>query len=111
MDQKYQRQMKKGVYEMLVLYLLGEGEKYGYQLLSEMKEKSGGMFAMKEGTLYPILYRLEEDGCISSRWSMPKDREVSRKYYVITEKGRHTLSEMIAFWGEFSGGVSRMLVR
>lgn len=109
MDQKYERQMKKGVYEMLVLYLLGEGEKYGYQLISEMKEKSGGMFALKEGTLYPILYRLEEDGCIVSRWSQPKGREVSRKYYMITEKGRQTLSEITAFWGEFSGKVNRML--
>ena len=109
MDQKYERQMKKGVYEMLVLYLLGEGEKYGYQLLSEMKEKSGGMFALKEGTLYPILYRLEEDGCIMSRWSQPSGREVSRKYYSITEKGRQTLSEIVRFWGDFAGAVNGML--
>lgn len=109
MDAKYERQMKKGVYEMLVLYLLGKGEKYGYQLIIEMKEKSGGMFALKEGTLYPILYRLEEDGCIVSRWSRPKGREISRKYYSITEKGLQVLSETIRFWGEFAQTVEQML--
>ena len=69
MKQKYEQQMKKGVLEMLVLRLLSEGEKYGYQLISELKEKSGGMFLLKEGTLYPILYRMEDDGLVVSRWS------------------------------------------
>ncbi len=109
MDQKYERQMKKGVYEMLVLHLLDEGEKYGYQLLNEMQQKSGGMFALKEGTLYPILYRLEEDGCIVSRWSQPEGREVSRKYYTVTEKGRQTLREITGFWRNFSGTVGQIL--
>ena len=78
MKQKYEQQMKKGVLEMLVLRLLSEGEKYGYQLISELKEKSGGMFLLKEGTLYPILYRMEDDGLVVSRWSEPKGKEVSK---------------------------------
>ena len=59
--QKYEQQMKKGVLEMLVLQLLSGEEKYGYQLICQLSEESGGMFLLKEGTLYPILYRLEED--------------------------------------------------
>ena len=109
MDLKYERQMKKGVYEMLVLHLLQEKEKYGYQLISEMKERSGEMFTLKEGTLYPILYRLEEDGCVVSRWSQPKDREVSRKYYAITDIGKQTLAGMTAFWGAFSETINTVL--
>ena len=55
MNEKYIRQMKKGVLDMLVLKLLEKDRKYGYQLISELKEKSGELFILKEGTLYPIL--------------------------------------------------------
>ena len=80
MNVKYERQLKKGIFEILVLSLLAENDKYGYQLISEMEEKSGGMFKVKEGTLYPILYRLEDEGLVVSKWSEPKEREMVRKY-------------------------------
>lgn len=64
MKQKYEQQMKKGVLEMLVLRLLFEREKYGYQLICELREKSDDLFLLKEGTLYPILYRMEDDGLV-----------------------------------------------
>ena len=51
---------------MLVLKLLKEEPKYGYQMIQEMKEKSQGVFSLKDGTLYPILYRLEEEGLVKS---------------------------------------------
>ena len=86
MQGRYEQQMKKGVLEMLVLKQLEKEEKYGYQLISQLKEKSDVMFTLKEGTLYPILYRLEDDGLVVSRWSEPKGKEVSRKYYEITEE-------------------------
>ena len=60
MNEKYERQMKKGVLDMLVLRLLEKEPKYGYQLIQEMREKSDEVFSLKEGTLYPILYRLED---------------------------------------------------
>ena len=59
MQEKYERQMKKGVLDMLVLQLLTAEKKYGYQLIMELREKAGDIFGLKEGTLYPILYRLE----------------------------------------------------
>ena len=80
MQGRYEQQLKKGVLEMLVLKLLENEEKYGYQLISQLKQKSGGMFTLKEGTLYPILYRLEDDGLVLSRWSQPKGKVTSRKY-------------------------------
>ena len=86
MQGRYEQQMKKWVLEMLVLKQLEKEERYGYQLISQLRDKSGGMFSLKEGTLYPILYRLEDDGLVVSRWSQPKGKEVSRKYYVITEE-------------------------
>ncbi|MBP3460299.1 MAG: helix-turn-helix transcriptional regulator [Lachnospiraceae bacterium] len=101
--------MKKGVLEMLVLKQLEKEEKYGYQLISQLKEKSDGMFTLKEGTLYPILYRLEDDGLVVSRWSEPKGKEVSRKYYEITEEGKKGLEELKALWEQFSEQVIRIM--
>lgn len=101
--------MKKGVLEMLVLQLLLEKEKYGYQLICELKEKSGGMFLLKEGTLYPILYRMEDDGLVVSRWSEPKGKEVSKKYYRLAEEGKDTLAELKVLWQAFSGNVDTIL--
>lgn len=109
MNQKYEQQMKKGVLEILVLKLLTEGEKYGYQLISELKEKSHDMFALKEGTLYPILYRLEDEGLVTNYWSQPQGKEVSKKYYIITEKGVETLSEAMELWRKFSDNVDSIL--
>lgn len=109
MNPKYEQQMKKGVLEMLVLKLLSEKEKYGYQLISELKEKSGGLFVLKEGTLYPILYRLEDEELVVSRWSEPKGKEVSRKYYAVTEKGVVILGELDTLWTEFSEKVSAIM--
>lgn len=109
MKQKYEQQMKKGVMEMLVLQLLSREEKYGYQLICELKETSSEMFLLKEGTLYPILYRMEDDGLVVSRWSEPRGKEVSKKYYYITEEGRNTLEELKNLWKSFSGNVDNIL--
>lgn len=105
MKQKYEQQMKKGVLEMLVLQLLAEKEKYGYQLICELKEKSREMFLLKEGTLYPILYRMEDDGLVISKWSEPKGKEVSKKYYWITGQGKDTLCRLKKLWEDFSQAV------
>ena len=109
MQGRYEQQMKKGVLEMLVLKQLEKEERYGYQLISQLRDKSGGLFALKEGTLYPILYRLEDDGLVVSRWRQPQGKEVSRKYYVITEEGKEGLKELSAPWRDFSGQVSKMM--
>lgn len=98
LNDKYESQMKKGVLDMLVLKLLEKEEKYGYQIISELKEKSNNRFLLKEGTLYPILYRLEDDKFVESKWSEAVGKKVPRKYYVITEQGRKALEEIQALW-------------
>jgi Predicted transcriptional regulators len=109
LKQKYEQQMKKGVLEMLVLRLLFEREKYGYQLICELREKSDDLFLLKEGTLYPILYRMEDDGLVVSKWSEPKGKEVSRKYYSITEEGRETLEQLQILWNRFTEKVDNIM--
>lgn len=105
MNEKYIRQMKKGVFDMLILKLLEKERRYGYQLISELKEKSGELFILKEGTLYPILYRLEDDGLVESSWSSPEGKQLARKYYQITEKGRTALGEIAQLWLSMNQGV------
>lgn len=98
LNDKYESQMKKGVLDMLVLKLLEKEEKYGYQIISELKEKSNNRFLLKEGTLYPILYRLEDDKFVESKWSEAVGKKVPRKYYVIKEEGRKALQEIQTLW-------------
>ena len=62
MESRFDSQLKKGVLEMLVLGLLCRRQTYGYQLLGSIRQQSGGYLQLKEGTLYPILYRLEDEG-------------------------------------------------
>ncbi len=109
MNEKYERQMKKGVLDMLVLRLLKSEAKYGYQIIQEMKEKSEEIFLLKDGTLYPILYRLEDDKLVVSKWSEAEGKQVPRKYYEITEMGRKTLDEIEAVWKRISDGISRIM--
>ncbi len=109
MNDKYEKQMKKGVLEMLVLKLLLNEPKYGYQIIQEMKEKSEEVFLLKDGTLYPILYRLEDDGLVESEWSETEGRQVPRKYYRITSKGIASFEEIRDVWMRISGGVNKIL--
>lgn len=105
MNDKYEKQMKKGVLDMLVLKLLCKEQKYGYQIIQELREKSEDTFQLRDGTLYPILYRLEDDGLILGEWSEPEGRQVSRKYYRITEKGTEALTEIDAVWKKIAKGI------
>ena len=109
MENRYSRQLKRGVLEIIVLKMISMGQTYGYELISRLDRESGGLFLLKEGTLYPILYRLEEEGLIESRWSTPEGRNISKKYYEITQKGTDTLPQLLSLWNEFSGCVSRLL--
>ncbi|MDF2891849.1 MAG: DNA-binding protein [Clostridia bacterium] len=93
------KQLKKGVIEILVLKLLSLNEMYGYQIIQLLDEKSNGTFKMKEGTLYPILYRLEDSKLIESYWeSGTEKRGVPRKYYRITSDGISQLGDMQREW-------------
>ncbi|AKG34574.1 PadR family transcriptional regulator [Paenibacillus durus] len=88
-------QLKKGVLEILVLHLLSRRNLYGYQLISELDERSDGYFKLKEGTLYPVLYRLEDSGLVESYWEQDTGkRGVRRKYYRVTAAGQAWLREM-----------------
>ncbi|MDO5400466.1 MAG: PadR family transcriptional regulator [Eubacteriales bacterium] len=109
MEDKFLQQLKKGVLELLVLRLICDSPSYGYELQKRLKEESGGLFQLKEGTLYPILYRLEDDGLIESGWQQGKGRAAPKKIYSATQKGRAENLRRHALWQTFSETVSQFL--
>lgn len=109
MNDKYEKQMKKGVLDMLVLKMMEEEPKYGYQIIQEIREKSTQIFSLKDGTLYPILYRLEDEGFVVSEWSEAEGKQVPRKYYRITGEGQNALIQIQNVWQNISAGVEKIM--
>ena len=109
MDDRFAQQLKKGVLEMLVLKLICRKSSYGYELLSRLKEGTDGMFVLKEGTLYPILYRLEDAGMIAASWTAGEGRAAPKKVYSPTEKGREECIRRKALWSSFAATVDAIL--
>ena len=97
---RFAQQSKKGVLEMLVLDAVCKGSTYGYELLTGLKARSNELFTLKEGTLYPILYRLEDDGLIESSWSQGEGRMAPKKMYSATEKGKQEWTRRWQIWGD-----------
>ncbi len=81
---RWQSQIKKGLFEYIIMLLLQKKERYGYELISEIKKLADMDIA--EGTIYPLLSRLKKEKLVESRW-VEMDEGVPRKYYQITELG------------------------
>ena len=109
MEDRFSQQLKKGVLEMLVLKLVCARLTYGYELLTMLKNRSEGRFVLKEGTLYPILYRLEDDGLIIAKWSQGEGRTAPKKIYEATDKGREENSRRQQIWQDFEKTVNSFL--
>lgn len=105
MEERFIQQLKKGVLEMLVLEAVCRSETYGYELLTTLREASGGLFTLKEGTLYPILYRLEDEGMIVSSWSAAAGRAAPKKMYAATERGQTERLRQRQVWKDFTAAV------
>ena len=101
MEDRLLQQLKKGVLEMLVLELICQEPSYGYQLMTELKECSQDLFTLKEGTLYPILYRLEDEGMIAATWSQGIGKTAPKKMYTATDKGQEERRRRNSIWKAF----------
>ena len=106
MEDKFLQQLKKGVLEMLVLLTICNKNTYGYELMGEIKKRSNDLFVLKEGTLYPILYRLEDEGLIESSWSHGEGKTAPKKMYTATEKGKMEVNRRLDMWEVFSKTVN-----
>lgn len=94
--------------ELMVLNLLSEREMYGYEIIQVVNERTDGEFNWKEGTLYPVLHRLEGGGYLATDWQIG-DTGKKRKYYKLTTKGTSLAKSKISEWNTFSRSVNAVL--
>ena len=106
MEDRLLQQLKKGVLEMLVLEIICQEPTYGYELMAKLKVRSKDLFTLKEGTLYPILYRLEDDGMITASWSEGVGKSAPKKMYKATENGHAERKRRHSVWINFSNTVN-----
>lgn len=95
-------QMRKGMLEFCVLLLLKQGDSYASEMIGRLKEAH---LIVMEGTLYPLLTRLKNDGLLSYRWE-ESTQGPPRKYYTITDEGRRALALLSEVWEEMVGSVN-----
>jgi PadR family transcriptional regulator PadR len=98
----YSAQLRKGVIQMLVLQVLSVEPLYGYAIVKRLEDM--GDFVAGEGTVYPVLRRLEADGFLVSEWQQPVDGN-ARKYYSVTVAGTVFLARSLAEWKRIDSAV------
>ena len=105
---KISKELLKGTTPIMVLKTISEKETYGYEIVQSLYRNSNDFFKLNEGTLYPILHSLENEGYLSSYM---KKSEIGRerKYYRITTSGKMYLAMQIEEWNLFSNTVQRVL--
>jgi PadR family transcriptional regulator, regulatory protein PadR len=102
------RELKRGSLELIVLHLLAPGEAYGYEIVAKLTAETNGALEITDGTLYPVLYRLERGGFVAVRWETP-ERGVPRKYYRLTVAGRAELERLTYEWTTFANAMADLL--
>jgi PadR family transcriptional regulator len=102
------REWKKGGAELLIMSLLEEQSRHGYDICKLIEARSAGALRFHVTTLYPLLYRLEERGLVHGRW-VEKPNQRRRRYYSLTAEGRKTLVRQRQNWQGFIEAMSRVM--
>ncbi len=102
------RNLVTGSMAMLVMKLLEDGDKYGYQMIEELRQKSEDAFQLKAGTLYPLLHGLEAKGYVTACEKSAENGK-TRRYYHLTEAGGRALKDKTAAWEMYTEAVGRVL--
>jgi PadR family transcriptional regulator PadR len=101
-------QMLKGILDGCLLAIIKEGETYGYELAAKLE--SYGFHSFSEGTIYPLLLRMQKEGLV--RATLRKSTAgPKRKYYSLTEKGEQELNDFIKRWEQLSNAVNNVLTK
>jgi PadR family transcriptional regulator len=101
------RELRKGSAELLILSLLEERERHGYELAKLIDRRSEGELAFHVASLYPILYRLERRALIQGRW-VEKSGERRRRFYRLTAEGEKVLKAQRRSWTSFFTALNRV---
>lgn len=105
--QKLERELKRGSAELLILALLEERRRHGYEIGQLIDARSRGAITFHVTSLYPTLYRLEDRGLIEGRW-VEKAGQRRRRYYKLTRAGRATLTSQRDVWQNFVAALNRV---
>ena len=103
------QQIRKGSTRLAVLQLVSERDRYGYEIISAIRDRTNGALQVAEGNVYPALHALEAEGHISSTWREVEPGVPPRKYYRITPRGREHRSMLVREWDEFAAAIARLL--
>lgn len=103
-----EREWKKGSAELLVLSLLEDQPRHGYDISRLIAIRSGGGLSFHVTSLYPLLYRMEEEGLVAGKW-VEKARQRRRRYYSLTPRGRENLARQRESWHDFVAAIGRVM--
>lgn len=107
-NDNYQITFRRGVMSLVILALLKREDMYGYQLVQETANSSGGNLTTQEGSLYPVLYRLLDQGLISDR-RVRVGKRMTRVYYHLEPAGLEKLKELTAEYEAITQGVFQII--
>lgn len=107
-EQMAQSNYRRGVTSLIILALLHREDMYGYQLVQETARASGGRIITQEGSLYPVLYKLEDQGYISSH-RMPVGKRMTRVYYHLEPSGETLLTQLVEEYKTVTQGVFQII--
>ena len=102
-----ERELKKGSTELLVLAILEEKSRHGYEIRKLIEQRSNGVLHLHIASLYPLLYRLETRGWIAGRW-VEKAGQRRRRFYRLTPAGKKVLAAQRDLWENFVAAVNRV---
>lgn len=102
-----ERELKRGSTEVLILALLEDRQRHGYDINRQIEERSGGTITFHAASLYPTLYRLEDRGLIEGRW-VERAGQRRRRYYRLTAAGRRALVQQRTVWDNFFVALNRV---
>ena len=105
--QSFTPEVKKGSAELLVLALVEERPRHGYEIGKLIEARSGGALSFHVASLYPMLYRLERRGWVEGRW-VEKAGQRRRRYYKLTAEGRKVLVRQRSLWRQFMVALDRV---
>ena len=97
----------KGHLDLLLLSVLADEPRHGYAVIEELRARSDEAFDLPEGTIYPALHRLENEGLLASRWDASTGRK--RRVYQVTRQGRKALVARKEEWSGFASAVGGVI--
>jgi len=103
----FDRELKKGSAELLILSLVEARPRHGYEISKLIETRSNGALKFNVASLYPLLYRLEQRGWIQGRW-VEKAGQRRRRYYRLTSEGKRTLASQRSAWESFVAAINHI---